>query len=117
MRYASLLVAYVASTADIFIAGVADSPWLPLALAGLSVLGVLAGIGLRARSFLQLGTAFLLVSLVTMVWHASASLGWTWLWWVAGILLGIALLALFAAFETRRHEMIGALERLRAWEP
>ena len=62
---------YVSSTADIFINGVADAPWLPAVLAGLSIVGVLAGILLRVRAFLYLGTAFLVVALMTIIWHAA----------------------------------------------
>ena len=39
LRYASAIVIYVSSTADIFINGVAEAPWLPGVLAGLSILG------------------------------------------------------------------------------
>ena len=35
LRYGSAIVIYVSSTADIFINGVADAPWLPAVLAGL----------------------------------------------------------------------------------
>src|SRR4029453_9198971 len=85
IRYISLMLIYVSSTADIFINGVATSPWLPLVLAGLSVVGVMLGILLRVRAFLFLGSAFLLLALLTMIWHAAANLGWTWLWDAAGI--------------------------------
>ncbi|MBN2134085.1 MAG: hypothetical protein JW741_31570 [Sedimentisphaerales bacterium] len=30
------------------------------------------------RSFLMLGTGFLFLSLLTMIWHAATNLGWTW---------------------------------------
>ncbi|MBI4602789.1 MAG: hypothetical protein HY721_12600 [Planctomycetes bacterium] len=116
VRYGALLVVYVSSTADIFIAGVAESPWLPMVLAGLSVCGLLAGIAFRVRSFLVLGSTFLLLALLTMVWHASASLGWTWLWWVAGLALGVALLVLFALFERRRERVLEVVEELRRWK-
>ena len=66
--YATSIVVYVSSTADIFINGVGHMPWLPLVLAGLSILGILVGIWLRVRAFLLLGTAFLLVSLLTIIW-------------------------------------------------
>ena len=67
IRYASAIVIYVSSTADIFLIGVAQAPWLPAVLAGLSIVGVMAGIVLRVRAFLYLGTAFLVVALLTLI--------------------------------------------------
>ena len=116
VRYGCMLVVYISSTADIFIAGVKESPAMPLVLAALSVAGVLAGIALRVRSFLLAGSAFLLLSLVTMVWHASANLGWTWLWWVAGITVGVAFLVVFGFFERRRERVLELVEGLRQWQ-
>src|SRR5439155_11600212 len=46
IRYVCLMLIYVSSTTDMFINGVARAPWLPVILAVLSVLGVLAGISL-----------------------------------------------------------------------
>jgi hypothetical protein len=115
IRYACLIAIYLSSTADIFLAGVANAPWLPLVLAGLSVGGILFGIGFRIRSFLQLGTGFLCLSLLTIIWHAAANLGWTWVWYVAGIALGITIIAVFALFEKKRSEMIAVVENVRKW--
>ncbi|MBI1760104.1 MAG: hypothetical protein HYR56_01585 [Acidobacteria bacterium] len=115
-RYAALITIYVSSTADIFIHGVGASAWLPLMLAVLSVAGVLLGMLLQVRAYLFLGTAFLLLAVITMVWHAALSLGWGWLWYVSGIAFGIFILYLFALFERRRAELIGLMERLKTWE-
>ena len=51
-----------------------------------------------------------------MIWHASANLGWTWLWYVAGIALGLMIIVLFAVFEKRRGQMLQLLEGLKAWQ-
>jgi hypothetical protein len=115
-RYASLAAVYVSSTADIFLAGVGHSPWLPLVLAALSVAGVMAGLSLRIRSFLFLGTGFLTLAVVAMIWNAAVNLHWTWLWYVAGIVLGLMILTTFALFEKKREEMLAMVEGLRAWE-
>ena len=58
IRYLCLVTIYVSSTADIFINGIAQSPWLPLVLAGFSVAGVFGGIMFRIRAFLLLGSSF-----------------------------------------------------------
>ncbi|HMV47642.1 MAG TPA: hypothetical protein PKD31_07815, partial [Blastocatellia bacterium] len=116
IRYGALVVIYVSSTADIFLNGVDDSPWLPMVLAALSVGGVMAGLMLRIRPFLFLGTAFLLLSILTMIWSASVNLRWTWLWFVTGIALGVFILYSLAVFERRREEMRRFVERLRQWQ-
>jgi hypothetical protein len=116
LRYASAIVIYVSSTADIFINGVADAPWLPAVLAGLSILGVLAGILLRVRAFLYLGTAFLVVALMTIIWHAAIEQQRTWILWVAGILTGVLIIALFGLFEKRRDDVLHVVEQLKHWE-
>jgi hypothetical protein len=116
IRYVSLMTIYVSSTSDIFLNGVAESPWLPLALAGLSIAGVLCGIMFRVRAFLFLGATFLLIAIITMIYYASVNLGWTWLWYVAGIATGALIIFTFALFEKKRNEMLQVLEDLRGWE-
>jgi hypothetical protein len=115
LHYGCLLVVYVSSTADVFLIGVAQAPWLPLILAALSIVGVFFGLATRARSFLMLGTAFLVLSLFTMIWHAATDLGWTWVWYVAGIVTGVIIITIFALFERKRAEMTAWVEQLRTW--
>jgi hypothetical protein len=93
---------YIASTSDMFIAGVGNSFWLPVVLAILCVAGVLLGIVLRVRAFLYLGVGFLLIDIFSMIWHAAVNLEQTWVWYVSGIVLGVAILTLFAVFEKRK---------------
>jgi hypothetical protein len=85
-------------------------------LAVLSVLGVLAGILLRVRAFLFLGVTFLFLVVFTMIWHAAVDYYHTWVWWVSGIVLGAAIIALFAVFEKRRDDMLRLLEEIRQWD-
>ncbi|HRR83905.1 MAG TPA: hypothetical protein P5316_02755 [Phycisphaerae bacterium] len=115
VHYACLLTIYLSSTADIFLIGVAQAPWLPLILALLSVVGIFVGVALRIRSFLVLGTGFLCLSLLTMIYHAGSNLGWVWIWWASGIALGIAILFVFALFEKKRNEMVALLDQVRKW--
>jgi len=116
IRYGSSMAIYLSSTADIFVNGVANAPWLPGVLAGLSVLGILAGILLRVRAFLLLGTGFLALAMFTIIWYAAVDLEQTWIWYASGILLGLAILVLFAFFEKRRDDIHEMLERLKQWE-
>lgn len=116
IRYGSSMAIYLSSTADIFVNGVAQAPWLPVVLAGLSVLGILAGILLRVRAFLLLGTGFLALAMFTVIWYAAVDLEQTWIWYASGILLGLAILVLFAFFEKRRQDILEVVERLKQWE-
>ena len=116
IRYLALLVIYVSSTADIFINGVARSPWLPLILAALSLGGVFGGIVLRIRAFLLLGSVFLLLAIATMIYYASVNFGWTWLWYVAGIVTGAMIIFTFAMFEKKREEMLRVVEGFKEWD-
>jgi hypothetical protein len=116
IRYATLMMIYVSSTSEIFINGVSESQWLTMILLVLSVIGVLAGLALRIRAFLFLGTAFLLLSLLAMIWTASVNFNWVWLWYVAGIAFGALIISVFALFEKKRREMLELVERLKQWQ-
>ncbi len=102
MRYAGVAMIYVASSADMFIAGVGNSMWLPVLLAVFCVCGVLAGMLLRVRAFIYLGVGFLLLDIFSMIWHAAVNLQQTWVWYVSGIVLGVVVLGLFTYLEKRR---------------
>ena len=116
IRYLCLTAIYVSSTADIFINGVASSPWLPLVLAALSVAGVFTGMVFRVRAFLLLGSMFLLLAIATMIKFAAVNFGWTWLWYVAGIATGAAIIATFAVFEKKRAEVLRVVDGLKDWK-
>jgi hypothetical protein len=115
-RYLALVILYVSSTADMYIVGLGNSVIWPLVLALLSVVGVLAGILLRVRAFLYLGVTFLFVVIFSMIWHAAVGRGQMWLWWVSGIVLGAAIITLFAIFEQRRNDVLRVIEEIRKWD-
>jgi hypothetical protein len=116
LRYLGICTIYISSTADLFIAGIGNSVILPVVLATLAVGGVLAGISLRVRAFLFLGVGFLLLDVMTMIWHAAVNRYHTWVWWVSGIVLGVAILALFAVFEKRRNDVLRLIDEIRSWD-
>jgi hypothetical protein len=116
IRYATLMMIYVSSTSDIFINGVGESPWLTMILLALSVIGVLAGMVMRIRAFLFLGTAFLLLSLLAIIWMASVNLNWGGRWAVIGIAFGVLIVIAFTFFEKKRREMLELVERLKQWQ-
>jgi hypothetical protein len=116
IRYLTSIVIYVSSTADVFLIGVAEAPWLPLVLAAVSIAGIFAGIALRIRAFLYLGTSFLLVALFTYIWHAAVDLEQTWIWWVTTIAAGVAIITVFAIFEKKRDDVLRLVGKLKKWE-
>ncbi len=115
LRYAGMLVIYVSSSADMFIAGLGESVILPITLALLAVAGVLLGILLRVRAFLMLGMTFLFLVVFSQIWHAAVDRAQTWVWWVSGIVLGVAILTLFALFEKRRIEVLKVIDAIKHW--
>ena len=116
LRYLGIGMLYLASTADMFIAGVGESLWLPVILAAFCVAGIFAGIAMRVQAFLFLGVGFLLLDLFAMIWHAAVDRSQTWVWYASGIVLGMAILALFALFEKRRNDVLGVVDRIRKWD-
>ena len=117
LRYLASSAMYVATSADMFlIHGFGDRLAVPLALLLLSVVGVLAGILLRVRSFLALGVTFLAVSLSGMIYHAAFDLSQKWVLWISMICLGAGIIALFAVFEKRRNDVLAAVEQIRMWQ-
>jgi hypothetical protein len=99
-----------------WLAGLGASWQLPLVLAVLSVAGVLAGMLLRVRAFLLLGTTFLTLDILMMIWHAGVELRHTWILWASGIVLGVAILTLFGIFEKRRKDVLRLIDELKQWD-
>jgi hypothetical protein len=114
VRYVGLLLIYISSTADLFIAGLGSVEYA-VALALFSVAGVLAGIMLRVRAYLFLGVTFLFLVVFSQIWHAAVNLEHTWVWWASGIVLGAAILILFALFEKRRNDLLRMIDDIRQW--
>ena len=51
-----------------------------------------------------------------MINYASVNFGWTWLWYVAGIVTGIAIITMFAVFEKKRAEVLRVVDELKDWK-
>jgi hypothetical protein len=115
LRYVSLGMIYISSAAE-YLPTVGQSVWLPLVLIVLSLVGILAGILLRIRSFLYMGVTFLTLVIVTMIRYAYVDREWTWILWVCCIILGTGVLAAVGFYEKRRDRMLAAVRRFRQWE-
>ena len=115
LRYAGLLLVYLSSTADMFLIGLGRGVQLPSALALLSAAGVLLGTLLRVRAFLFLAVTSLSLDAFAQARHAAVGRAQTWTWWASGIVLGAAVLTLFALSEKRRDGVLRVLDALRRW--
>lgn len=71
---------------------------------------------LLAKWYLFQGTAFLVLTLVTIIWRAAVDQHQTWLIWVSGIALGLGIILLFALFEKKRAEVLSVVESLKEWQ-
>ncbi len=63
-----------------------------------------------------LGLAFLVLSIFAMIWHAAVDLHQTWLWYLSGIVLGVAIIAAFAVVEKKRKEVVELVEGFKQWK-
>jgi hypothetical protein len=117
IRYVASITIYVSSTADIFLNGVSEAPFLPVILAGLAVAGIFVGILLQVRAFLFLGTGFLALAMLTIIWYAAVDLHHTWLIWLTVVFAGVLVLGIFAVFEKKRQEILHVVEKIRQWSP
>ncbi len=87
--------------------------WLHLlTLLVLSVLVILLAIGLRLRTLVYVGTAFLFADLVAMVIQSAiANPG---MLWIGGLGMGIAVIALAAICENHREQLLSKIRFLSA---
>jgi hypothetical protein len=83
-----------------------------------SLIAIFAGLALRIRAFLYIGTAtFLITSIYQLIIF---SLRYPFLKWVVGLFVGIALISIAANFETRRAQISSLLrntnDEFHQWE-
>ncbi len=115
LRYIALSVIYISSSSE-YLRSIGESLALPMVLILLSMAGVLIGVVLRIRSFLYMGSSFLMLVVVTMIKYAAVDQRQTWILWVFCIVLCTAVMATFAVFEKRREEILTAVKRFRTWQ-
>jgi hypothetical protein len=116
IRYASTLLIYVSSTADMLIQEIGTTLMGPIILIVLALAGMLAGVVLRVQPFLYLGATFVLLAVTSMVWHAQRVSGYVWPWWVFGISMGLCLLVGLMAIEKNKLRLREYASQLATWE-
>ncbi|WP_414568896.1 DUF2157 domain-containing protein [Nostoc sp. CCY 9925] len=92
-----------------------DTPWIPGIF---SLIAIFAGLALRVRAFLYIGTATFVIT--TIYQSVIFSLQYSFLKWVVGLFLGILLIYIAANFETRRAQITSlirnTIDELRSWQ-
>ncbi|MDZ8183913.1 MAG: DUF2157 domain-containing protein [Nostoc sp. ChiSLP02] len=92
-----------------------DTPWIPGIF---SLIAIFAGLALRVRAFLYIGTATFLIT--TIYQSVIFSLQYSFLKWVVGLLVGILLIYIAANFETRRAQITSlirnTIDELGTWQ-
>ncbi|MEH2056939.1 MAG: DUF2157 domain-containing protein [Nostoc sp.] len=92
-----------------------NTPWIPGIF---SLIAIFAGLALRVRAFLYIGTATFLIT--TIYQSVIFSLQYSFLKWVVGLLVGILLIYIAANFETRRAQITSlirsAIDEFQSWQ-
>jgi len=108
MRYTGALIILVSPTFEIV-----GGSWLHLlSLMFLAVSIVLLAIGLRVRTLVYTGTAFLIADLIAML--VRGSLSYPNLLWASGIVLGLGVIALAAYCEHHREILMSRVRLISA---
>ncbi|MEA5599562.1 DUF2157 domain-containing protein [Nostoc sp. UHCC 0252] len=92
-----------------------NTAWIPGIF---SLIAIFAGLALRIRAFLYIGTATFLIT--TIYQSVIFSLQYSFLKWIVGLLVGILLIYIAANFETRRTQITtlirSAIDEFQSWE-
>ncbi|MBH8555966.1 DUF2157 domain-containing protein [Nostocaceae cyanobacterium CENA357] len=92
-----------------------DTAWIPGIF---SLIAIFAGLALRVRAFLYIGTATFLIT--TIYQSVIFSLQYSFLKWIIGLLVGILLIYIAANFETRRAQITSlirsTIDEFQSWE-
>ena len=116
IRYATTLVIYITSTADMLIQGIGSTIWGPIVLIVLALIGAGMGVALRVRPFLYLGTTFVFIGVTSMVWHAQRQIDAVWPWWAFGITTGVLLLVGLMAIEKNKPKLRRIATTMQQWD-
>jgi hypothetical protein len=116
IRYGCALTIYISSTADVLLGEIGETLMGPVLLIVVALCGMMAGVIFKTRAFLYLGTLFVLVGVLSMVWHAGRAIDQNWPWWVFGITTGCLILAALMAIEKNKPRLQEWVRRLGAWD-
>ena len=95
-----------------------ENQWTGLLSAIISIVVIFAGLGLRTRAFLYVGTITLIINVFNQLIVLNSL--YSFFKWVISLIVGIAFIWIAASFETRREQINNLLqnwiEELEKWE-
>ncbi|MDJ0556872.1 MAG: hypothetical protein QNJ68_20985 [Microcoleaceae cyanobacterium MO_207.B10] len=95
-----------------------ENKWTGLLPGIISVIAIFAGLGLRTRAYVYVGTVTLLINVFNQL--IILNYLYSFVKWIIGLILGIAFIWISASFETRREQINNLLqnwiEELAEWE-
>ena len=95
-----------------------ENQWTGLLPGIISIIAIFAGLGLRTRAYLYLGTVTFLINVFNQLIILNSL--YSFVKWIIGLIVGIALIWIAASFETRREQITNLLqdwiEELEEWE-
>ncbi|MDY7021390.1 MAG: hypothetical protein SWJ54_08505 [Cyanobacteriota bacterium] len=102
----------------ICITALLTSQWSGVLPGLISLIAIFIGLGLRIRAFLYVGTATFLINAVNQLLILNSI--YSFFKWIVGFIIGLILIWIAANFETRREQIITALQNwiveLNEWE-
>ncbi|MGB3512202.1 MAG: hypothetical protein WBA93_23790 [Microcoleaceae cyanobacterium] len=102
----------------ICIVALLENQWIGLLPGIISIIFVFAGLGMRTRAYLYVGTLTFLINVFNQLIILNSM--YSFVKWIIGLILGIAFIWIAASFETRREQITNILqswiEELEEWE-
>ncbi|MEL7036311.1 MAG: hypothetical protein AAFO04_11915 [Cyanobacteria bacterium J06592_8] len=102
----------------ICVAALLTSQWTGILPGLISLIAIFIGLGLKIRAFLYVGTATFLINAVNQLLILNSI--YSFFKWIVGFIVGLVLIWIAANFETRREQIITALQNwiaeLNEWE-
>ncbi|NES85143.1 MAG: pentapeptide repeat-containing protein, partial [Moorea sp. SIO2B7] len=88
--------------------------WLGLLTGGISVVLIFAGLAMKVRAFLYVGTGTFLINAIYQL--LIFSFDYPFSKWVVALFVGIGFIWIAATFETRRDQITAWMNQFQSWE-
>ncbi|NEQ60447.1 MAG: DUF2157 domain-containing protein [Moorea sp. SIO4A1] len=88
--------------------------WLGLLTGGISVVLIFAGLAMKVRAFLYVGTGTFLINAIYQL--LIFSVDYPFSKWVVALFVGIGFIWIAATFETRRDQITAWMNQFQSWE-
>ena len=115
IRYLTISTVYLSSGSEVLLHWSQDGSWQkPLILMLLGIAGAFAGVIMRIRAFLFLGTAFTVIALCSMI--VQYAIDNSIIWWISGITIGVLIWSATIWWEKRKQDILPHIEKLQDWD-